>query len=429
MNPAEPNTNPTAGAGPDPAAPAPTPAPAPEPVMPVASAPAPEATVPATDPLAPATNTPDGQAMVDQALGTADAYGADPLAGIPAASEPVVPTPGPETGTMVDPLAAVPSGTPATDPLVAAPATDPFAAPAATPAPADPLAAVPAAADPDPLAGAVESLSSAPMDANPSAEPTTDYSQPAAPNFANDPSVAAAPEKVNDETPIQPAAPAPGSIGSSTSYTDYQAAAANAAPAGKKKKTTMILLIVVIALVIIGGGVFAFIMLTSNSSSSNKNSNTGNNNSSTPAPADPVALTMTCTASHTGSDLATAGNANTWDEEIVIKYEDDEITKITDVSTVEYADAATAKSGIETFKNYYAKLLEDASLRSDPFDSRYARVDGTLTVTYTGLGERLNAQNAVIFNLPVEDEELQQDTESVNAHYTQAGFTCQEKED
>lgn len=420
MNPAEPNTNPIAGAGPDPSTPpAPTPAPAPAPAAPAAS-------IPAADPLAPATSTPDGQAMVDQALGNTDSYGVDPLAGIPAASEPVVPTPGPETGTMVDPLATVPTSTPATDPLVAAPATDPFATPAA--APADPLAGIPSAADPDPLAGAVESLSSAPMDANTSAEPTPDYTQPAAPNFANDPSVAAAPEKVNDETPIQPAAPAPGSIGSSTSYADYQAAAATAAPAEKKKKTTMILLVIVIALVVIGGGVFAFIMATSSSSSSSNN-NTGNNNTSSPAPADPISMTMTCAISRSAEDLLSAGGATAWDEEMTIKYEDDEITKITDVSTVEYPDAATAKAGIDNFKNYYASLLDSAGLKSDPFDSRYARVDGTLTVTYTGPGERLNAQDAVIFSLPVEDDELKSDPESVNAYFTKDGFTCQEKED
>ena len=446
MNPAEPNTNPTTGTGPDPA------------TSPATSG------IPASDPLAPATNTPDGQAMMDQALGTTNAYGADPLATIHAAADPAIPTPGPETGTMVDPLASVSSSTPATDPLVAAPPTDPFASAAATPAatvpevpatPASPVSAEPAPAtpvaapvaetpvmetpamdttaapiaDPDPLAGAVESLSSAPLDVNSSAEPVSDYAQPAAPNFANDPTVAAAPEKNNeDQSPIQPAAPAPGSIGSSTSYTDYQAAAtqAAAAPAKKKSKTTLILLIVVLAILLIGGGIFAFVMLSGNKSS---NSNTGNNNSSTPAPSVPVEMTLVCATTRSPEDLVSAGGATVWDEEMTIKYEDDDITKITDVSTVEYPDSATAKAGIENFKNYYASLLSSAGLTSDPFDSRYARVDGTLTITYTGLGERLNAQNAVIFNLPVEDDELKSDPESVKAYFTEKNYTCQEKDD
>ena len=128
-------------------------------------------------------------------------------------------------------------------------------------------------------------------------------------------------------------------------------------------------------------------------------------------------------------DLVSAGNATSWGEEMTIKYEDDEITKITDVSTVEYADSAAAKAGIENFKNYYASLLAKAELTNDPFDSRYARVDGTLTITYTGQGTRLNAQNAVIFSLPVEDDELKADLESVQDSFKERGFSCQEKDD
>ena len=373
---------PAVTAAPQPAmAPEPSIPPIADPLAPAAPAPAspvdPLAGIPASDPLAPATNTPDGQAMLDQALGTSpDSYNVDPLAGMPM----------PE--------------------------------PAAAPAPADPMAT-------DSMAPATDPLGTPAVD--PAAAPMTDpNAAPAAPSFVNDPSVAAAPERsADDQAPIQAAAPVPGSIGSSVSYADHQAAQAAQGDGKKKPKTTMILIIVVAALVLIGGGVFAYIMLTSNNNAGNKNAETPQ---PTPVAADPVETTLVCTASRE-DDLEIAGaGATSWNEEVTINYEDDDIQKITDISTVAYDSKENASAGINIFKDYYATLLEGAGLQSDPFDSRYARTDSTLVITYTGTGSRIDGTNAVIFDLPVdEDGELDAGVDNTKDAYKKRGFSCVEK--
>ena len=413
----------------------PAPSPAPEPSIP-----------PVSDPTPSISATPEPVLAPEPAIPPVSADSAMPV--MPSA--PVEPAPAP-VEAMPDMAAA-----PAVDPVLPPASNMPLETPAAT----DPLAPIqpvvpdavpadPVASVPDPMAGSQtamnEALSEIPSFGAPAAEapletPAVDPSVAPAPeapaygmassDFTSDPSVAAAPEQpVEDLPPIEPAAPVPGSIGSSQSYTEPAPAPVDAAApaAPKKNKTTLILIIALVAIAAVGGIIFAIVMMNSGSSSNN---NSGNNNTAVTIPDEPINSTLSCTKEATAEELSTAGSATSWSSAITVKYEDDTMTEYSEVSTIIYGnkdDASFALNNI--FKTNYNSAVAAAGYSEDPFDSYYRRVDNTLTITHTASSSVITTKNAAIINIPVDDDGLDTSESSVQKNFEKLNYVCELTED
>lgn len=317
---------------------------------------------------------------------------------------------------------------PATPESPAAPAT-PEIPPAPEPAPAMDSASATSFTDPVQPMPSIDTAPAAP-EAPASPIDSMNQSDPMAPAS---PAVPQPQAEGEEEPPLVPADPVPGSIGSAISYTDTTQPAM---PVKEKKSFGSSLklskdnmrLVLIIGLGIVLVAVVVIVIISLVTSSSSKSSNSNNSSNNTPAtPTTPTVSSLTCTKEG-GRDVFSAyGEVVDGKEDIVAMYSDGYLSSFGTNLTLNYENEEAARYGEGVAREEYNRMLSSSSLTSDPFDSAYNVVDNKLTVTHQADGDVIEASNARALGLYVVKGEVVDDPDTLIDNYETDGYTCEEK--
>ena len=478
MNPDENNTN---QEGVVPAEPSvapempPTPPTAPETPPEVPSVPeapiSPEA-VPA--PEAPAPEAPNlDQVTADLVnAGPADVASDATLAAASAPETPVAPeypvapvTPEPPAAPEIPtgaPAAVTPSAELSSESAPAAPA--PFeptpetpavtATPDASVAPESPALETPVAPEPP---ATPEMPTEAPAPETPSETTSTDFTTGA--NFVNDASDGQSAEasvtNPEDEAPLVPAEPVPGSIGSALAYSDTapnhavpvgkpsrfklsfgkksqvpagtEAPVAGVAKPGRKplSKENLKLLIAIVGgvtLVAVVAVIIFFILNSGSKSSTTKPADNSNNNTPTN-----TVSSLTCTRSGDATVFSDYSSVVSGNEQIIAMYSNDILSSFGSTLKLTFADEEAAKAAQLVERDSYSAMVRSAGLTDDPFTSSYDTNGITMTVTHQAEGEDIDSKTARILGFYVVKGEPVTDIDTLLDTYETDGYTCVEK--
>lgn len=233
-------------------------------------------------------------------------------------------------------------------------------------------------------------------------------------------------EEKKDMTPLKPAAPVPGSIGSAKSYDPNEAAK----PPKKKLGTTTILAIVLIAILVVAVIVVVLLLVLqpgSNSNNNNSDANTGH----TVQQATPVEYTtLTCTQEILAEQIEPQiAGLLTISDRIIGNYEDGVLADLSDTMTLKFDSTDNAVLGYTTVQELYIAQLEELGIDDgDPFSSSYDRSRDSVTVTRMAKSNELTTTNAALFGITAEDgEQLDTSASALATLYAGAGWSCQQE--
>lgn len=260
--------------------------------------------------------------------------------------------------------------------------------------------------------------------------------------------------KPEDEEPLVPAEPVPGSIGSALAYSDT--APNHAVPVGKaskfklsfgKKSTTEVaepvgaegvkpgrkpltkenlkLLIAVIGgvtLVAVVAVVIFFIINSGSKSSTTKPAENSNNDTPTN-----TVTSLTCTLEGDASAFSAYGNVVSGSDQIIAMYSNDNLSSFGTTLELTFADEDSAKSAQLAERERYNSKIKSAGLTEDPFTSSYDVSDSVMTITHQAEGDDIDSENAEILDFYVIKGEPQTDIDTLLDAYETDGYTCIEK--
>ncbi len=396
---------------------APTPVPAPAPEVAPDSTPAAEA-APSLDQVAADLTSAAATNTLDQAPAT------------PAeTSAPAEPTPITEPAPVAEPNPAEQTpAMPAPEPM---PASEPVPAPEPTPtAPANPFTEpVQPMPTPEPTPAAPEAPMMPENPTMPGATMTPEMQ--ASPDMPGADAQAAnipVSTPAEEEPPLVPADPVPGSIGSAISYTDATTQPAEIEkpkkPAKLSKDNIRLIAIIGAGIVIVAIVVIVIIAIVSNTGSKKSS----NNNNNTPAqPTTPTVSSLTCTKEGGRDEFSAYGEVVSGKEDIVVMYSDGYLSSFGTNLSLGYENEDAAHAGEDASKNVYQQMLTASKLTTDPFDSSYNVVDNSLTVTHQADGDTIDETNARALGLYVVKGEVVDDPDTLIDNYETDGYTCVEK--
>ena len=277
--------------------------------------------------------------------------------------------------------------------------------------------------------------------AEPASEPAADSFSTTSANFVDDASSGGNPEEnsegqpaapAEDEPPLVPAEPVPGSIGSALAYSDtapnHTIPVGKIAKAKKERKPLtkenlklLIAIIVGVTLIAIVAVVIFFII---NSGSKTSTTQPATNNT-TPTN---VVSSLTCTLTGDYATFSEYGMVVSGTEQLIAMYNNDELSSFGTTLTLTYTDEDTAKNGQYLVRDQYNTLVSNAGLTSDPFTSSYDAKGTTVTVTHQAEGADITSQNARILGLYVVKGEPITDIDTLLDIYETDGYTCVEKQ-
>ena len=236
-----------------------------------------------------------------------------------------------------------------------------------------------------------------------------------------------------EEEPIVPADPVPGSIGSALVYSESAPNHAEPVTKVKKKKevkanlkliiiigaaVVLIAIVIVVLMIVLGGGSKKS---TTNSSSSSSSSQTKQ----------PTVSSLTCTLEGDGTVFSAYGEVVSGREDAIAMYSDDELSSIGSTMVLNYASADAANTGRDLARSAYSAKYESAynngsatGAATDPFISNYEVMGDTLTVTHQADAADINATNAKVLDLFVVRGEVVTDIDTIQDSYEEDGFTC-----
>ncbi|MBR2589072.1 hypothetical protein IKE84_01905 [Candidatus Saccharibacteria bacterium] len=261
---------------------------------------------------------------------------------------------------------------------------------------------------------------------------STDFTTPestSSANFVGDAPEAPKPASSDDEEePLKPADPVPGSIGSALVYSDT--APDHAAPVTKPKKQSkfdikgnMKLIIIIIAAVVLVAVVVIVLLFIMNGNNSSKKVTT-TPAQTTPAATEPTVSSLTCTLEGDGNSFVNYGAVVNGKEDIVAMYSDGELDSLGINMALNYENEDAAKSGATAAKKFYESTFAANNLTTDPFVSSYDTNGNTLTVTHQADGADIDSTNAKVLGLFVLRGEPITDIETLQDSYEEDGFTC-----
>ena len=264
----------------------------------------------------------------------------------------------------------------------------------------------------------------------------TSETTPSSASFVGDAPESSKPtDTEDDEEPLKPADPVPGSIGSALAYSD--STPDHSTPVIKPKKTPMFdfkgnarLIIMIVAAVVLVAIVVIVLLFVMNSTSGNKSSTNKNNNSNNSAnvkPNQPVVSSLICTLSGDGSKFQGYGNVTSGEENVIARYSDDALTSLGTNITLNYSSEDDANTGRTAAEQNYKTKYTQLNLTADPFLSTYDVTGNTVTVTHQADGEAITTSNAKVMDLYVLRGEVISDMETLKDTFQTDGFTCVEK--
>ena len=377
-----------------------------------------------------------------------------------AASTPVTPEASTMPETLVAPEVPVAPESPATP----APATpevsvaEALAMPESSGVPEMSDPATPAPATPE--APTTPETPAAPEMPSEPETPSTDFSTGA--SFVNDtpasdeqPAEASA-TNAEDEAPLVPADPVPGSIGSALAYSDTapdhavpvgkpsrfklsfgkksqaptgsEASAAEVAKPGRKPltKENLKLLIAIVGGVALVAVIAVIIFFILNSGSKSSTTRPADDNSSSNTPTNTVS-SLTCTRSGDATVFSNYSSVVSGDEQIIAMYSNDTLSSFGSTLKLTFADEEAAKAAQLVERDSYSAMVRSAGLTDDPFTSSYDTNGITMTVTHQAEGEDIDSKTARILGFYVVKGEPATDIDTLLDTYETDGYTCVEK--
>ncbi len=239
-----------------------------------------------------------------------------------------------------------------------------------------------------------------------------------------------------EENPLVPAEPVPGSIGSALAYSET--APDHAVPVNKpskfkapkmniklSKENLKLLIAIVggVALVAVVAVVIFFII--SNANGTNKSSNTQSNTNNQTKPTN-VVTSLTCTLDG-ATNFSAYGNVSSGSDQMIAMYTNDVISSYGTTLTLTFADEDGAKAAQSSIRENYNAKIRNAGLTQDPFTSAFDVNGTTLTVTHQAEGADITSSNARILDLYVVKGEPITDIDTLQDTYETDGYTCVEK--
>lgn len=336
----------------------------------------------------------------------------EPTASEPIASEPIAPeTPAAPAGPMA-PETPSPLGTTTPTETTMAGETPIAPAPAMDTAPVD--------------AASTETIPDAPAD-------FTSESVTSSASFVGDaPAAPKTDTSAEDEEPLKPADPVPGSIGSALAYSD--SAPDHSVPVTKPKKTPLFdfkgnakVIIMIVAAVVLVAIVVIVLLFVLNGTNNKKAPTTNSNTNTQQATTKPVVSSLTCTMTGDGTAFSNYGNVVSGEENVIAMYSDDTLTSLGVNMTLNYGSPEDATNGKTSAEQQYTNKYISLKLTADPFSSTYDATGNTVTVTHQADGEKITTENAKVMDLYVLRGEVVSDIETLKDAYESDGFTCVEK--
>ena len=216
-------------------------------------------------------------------------------------------------------------------------------------------------------------------------------------------------------TPLTPADPVPGSIGSSTSFGTNQSAK-------KKLPILPIILLLILLAIVAGGGAGAYYYF--NFTNKPTKSSTPTAKVATP---EVVSSTLTCNLATKPDQTQNndASVATKTDHKIIANYEGDRLVEFTDRYEATYATSAAAMTALETAKKDYDALLQGVKLEKDPFTSEATRKDATIIVSHVATMDQITTANAPLLGLATDSKaKVITDYKSLKSNYEARKYTC-----
>ncbi len=244
-----------------------------------------------------------------------------------------------------------------------------------------------------------------------------------------------------DEEPLVPAEPVPGSIGSALAYSETapghsapvakkqkrklfarssDASEANATTNGKKISTkTLIVIIATFVLVVLVVIILFFVF----SGSSNKNKTS--TKTEQPVVTQPVASSLICERdSAEGAIFTDYPDALSASEEIIVMYNNDVLASFGDNLTLSYETPELATAKMNDIRTKYVDAYTALKFTSDPFESSYNAKGTVVTTNRQADGEDIDATSARLLGFTVLKGEVYDDIDTLQDQYETAGFAC-----
>ena len=256
-------------------------------------------------------------------------------------------------------------------------------------------------------------------------------------------------DKKEEEIPLHPADPVPGSIGSAFAYSEtapdhsIPVPKPKKAPKVKKEKEptvdpsdptatstpkkalnkVRVILIAVLGVVLVGvvGVIIFFIANNSSDTTTTKKADTSSN-----TPTTPVVSSLTCTREGV-KNFQQYGAVTSGAEQAIAMYSGDTLTSFGTMLSLKYASEDSASDGLSLAKELYNTQLENANLSADPFDSSFDSSASNVIITHQAEGSAITTKNARILGLSVANGTVATDIETISNNYESNGFTCEEK--
>lgn len=235
-----------------------------------------------------------------------------------------------------------------------------------------------------------------------------------------------------DEEPLKPADPVPGSIGSALAYSD--STPDHSVPVTKPKKTPLFdfkgnakVIIMIVAAVVLVAIVVIVLLFILNGTNNKKAPTTNSSTNTQQTTTKPVVSSLTCTMTGDGTAFSNYGNVVSGEENVIAMYSDDTLTSLGVNMTLNYGSPEDATNGKTSAEQQYTNKYISLKLTADPFSSTYDATGNTVTVTHQADGEKISTENAKVMDLYVLRGEVVSDIETLKDTYESDGFTCVEK--
>lgn len=251
-------------------------------------------------------------------------------------------------------------------------------------------------------------------------------------------------EKVesDDEEPLTPADPVPGSIGSAISYSEdapnhsepikkpfklkflkkEKNPEENEVTIGKKKLDTKKILIIVGAVLLVGVIAFVLFFVLGNPS---KSSSTKKTTQLTTSKA--VESNLVCKKEGGADAFSQYPEVVSGTEEIIAMYKDKALVSFGDNLTLNYDSSDVASVRLVDIKSNYVSAYSALKLTSDPFDTTFNSKGKTVTMSRQADGDDIDMTNAKLLGIPVLKGEVFDDIDSIQETFESQGFACTAK--
>lgn len=245
-----------------------------------------------------------------------------------------------------------------------------------------------------------------------------------------------------DEEPLVPAEPVPGSIGSAMAYSED--APGHSVPVEKPKKKKLLtkrdekddgsveiggkkidskkILIIVGIIVLIG--IIAFVLFFVLGGSSQKKSTTKSTITTTPQSKE---SSLVCKKEGDGNAFSKYPQVVTGSEEIIVMYKDGILVSFGDNLKLNYETAEIASVRLGEIRSDYSSTYSNLKFTTDPFESAFNAKGTVITVSHQADGDIIDSSNAKVLGIPVLKGEVYSDIDSLQDNYESQGFTCTAK--